>query len=118
MSFLPFFSPHCKTLNLVVIPASRCSAMWQCITHSPGFENSARISTVFPAGTNTVSFHAKFSFLLTLFFIQTLYVVVIQRIQVQACPLAVAACAIWSTATCIWDFHSNHFSIWHCHILP
>jgi hypothetical protein len=49
-----------STSKLIIMPAERCSAMWQCSIQRPGLEGSSRISTVDPAGSNTVSFHAGF----------------------------------------------------------
>ena len=46
-----------RTSNVNIMPASRCSAMWQCTIHEPGLLQSSRMSTVLPAGTSTVSFH-------------------------------------------------------------
>ena len=35
-----------STVNAIIIPADRCSAMWQCSIHRPGLDGSSRISTV------------------------------------------------------------------------
>ena len=54
-------SPH-LTVNAAIMPALRCSAMWQCSIQRPGFDISTSSSTVSPAGMIAVSFHTRFSF--------------------------------------------------------
>src|SRR5207247_2181642 len=49
------------TSNTIRIPASMCSAIWQCSIHLPGFDISTSTSTTKPVGTSTVSFHTRFS---------------------------------------------------------
>ncbi len=51
-----------STVIAVIMPASRCSAMWQCSIQVPGLDRSTSRSTVAPEGTNTVSFQARLSF--------------------------------------------------------
>ena len=48
------------TVKVVIIPPSRCSAMWQCSIHTPGLSTLSRMSHVCPAGTRTVSFQTRF----------------------------------------------------------
>ena len=38
-----------STLTVIIMPACRCSAMWQCSIHGPGFDISTRRSTAAPA---------------------------------------------------------------------
>ena len=48
-----------STWNDSIMPACRCSAMWQCIIQSPGLVISTRKSTVDATGTMAVSFHTR-----------------------------------------------------------
>src|SRR5690606_29074563 len=54
--------PPSATSNTIIIPASRCSATWQCSIQRPGLVSSSSSSAVVPTGSSTVSFHTRFSF--------------------------------------------------------